>query len=67
MTTIQNGPNRAARRKAMKKEKFYGESKNFHLTVLPNCKYLRRKQYIRLADGSIKTIEHYDLQTWKGK
>ena len=58
--------NRSTRRKDMQKDKFYGESKNHHLSVTDTAKYKRHKQTIMCKDqetgiptGEIRVIEHY--------
>lgn len=62
---LSEGENRAARRKDLQKQRFYGESKNYHLTVVKTQKYARVKQAIRCKDkkgnytGEIRIIEHY--------
>jgi len=62
---ISEGENRAERRKIKQKQRFYGESKNHHLTVIKTAKYKRVKQKIECKDkkgkltGEIKVIEHY--------
>jgi hypothetical protein len=57
---ITNFPNRRERNK--KEPRFYGESKNHHLTIVKTAKFLRHKQIVKLKDGSTKTIHHYLLQ-----
>lgn len=52
--------NRRARRE--KSTRFYGESKNYHLTVTGTIKYLRLKQYEFDKEGNKKVIEHYILK-----
>ncbi len=54
-------PNRAARRSGKKSQRFYGESKNHHLTVTKDAKYLRFKQHELDKNGNRKVIEHYIL------
>ena len=49
-------PNRKQRRQPLQKDRFHGESKNFHLTVTLMGRYRRVRQVI----GS-KTILHYVL------
>jgi len=49
--------NRSQRRDT--KHKFYGESKNYHLTVLKNCKFKRVKQYTVNKEGGKKVVLHY--------
>jgi len=62
---ISEGENRATRRKIKQKQRFYGESKNHHLTVVKSLKYRRVKQLIECKDkkgkytGEIRVIEHY--------
>lgn len=56
-------PNRRSRREDTKKNRFYGESKNHHLTVMKTGKYLRHKQVIFCANGERRVIEHYLLQS----
>ena len=50
-------PNRAARRP--KKQRFYGESNNTHLTVVKTAKFLRFRQSEVDKNGKQKYIEHY--------
>lgn len=55
--------NRRERRFSLQKEKFHGESKNTHLTVVKTSplsfsKYKRQRQLIKLNNGSVKIIEH---------
>lgn len=54
--------NRRARHEQFKVKPLYGCGKNFPLTVTPTAKFLRRKQFILMKDGSIKIIIHYDLR-----
>lgn len=53
-------PNRQKRHE--KTPRFHGQSKNRHLTVMKNAKYLRQIQTVVCKDGSIKRIMHYILQ-----
>ena len=57
-----NGNNRMDRRGALQKDRHFGESKNFHLTVhkagIDFVKWHRVRQFIKLKDGKIKTIGH---------
>ena len=53
-------PNRRKRKE--EQPRFYGESKNHHLTIVKTAKFLRHKQIVKLKDGSTKTIHHYLLQ-----
>ena len=53
-------PNR--RKRNEEQPRFYGESKNHHLTVTGKFKFLRHKQIVKLKDGSTKIIHHYLLQ-----
>lgn len=58
-----NRLNRRQRRMELKKQKFHGESKNTHLTVIKTgelsfSKYKREKQFIKLKNGKVKVIEH---------
>ena len=56
------GSNRQRRRERIQKDRFCGESKNDHLTVIGSSgKYRRRRQLIKLKNGKFKTIGHYDL------
>lgn len=50
------------RKRRQRPERFYGESKNHHLTVGESSKYLRVRQIERDENGKRKTIEHYLLQ-----
>lgn len=60
---IHQFPNRRQRKQSLKKQRFYGESKNTHLTVSGNVKFFRVKQIIKLKlNGIKKTIEHYVLK-----
>jgi len=52
-------PNRSARKLALKKEVFYGNSKNFHLTVIGISKFRRLKQHELDKEGNKKVIHHY--------
>jgi hypothetical protein len=53
-------PNRRMRNAERKKQRFYGESKNYHLTVTHNIAYIRFKQIIiDKKTGKKKVIEHY--------
>lgn len=49
-------PNRRERRK---KERFCGNGKNFHLTILRNEKFKRVRQFEFDKNGNKKIIEHY--------
>lgn len=51
--------NRKSRRSHLQKERFYGESKNFHLTVIGNRRYTRKRQMVSNGNGGFKFIEHY--------
>lgn len=56
-------PNRKERRIPLQKYRFYGESKNKHLTLIKIAKYHRVKQNVLDKQGKlIKTIEHYLLK-----
>lgn len=52
-------PNRKARREAMRTPRFFGNGKNYSLTVTRTNKYKRFVQLILQKDGSTKTILHY--------
>ena len=54
-------PNRRARRAHKNQAPFYGESKNYHLSVLASVKYRRLKQIEKDKNGNRKVIEHYLL------
>lgn len=56
---ISEFPNRKERREELQKHRFYGESKNLHLTVKGAFKYLRLKQIEFTKQGQKKVIEHY--------
>lgn len=50
----------------MQKQRFHGNGKNYHLTVLKTGKYRRLKQVINCVDhktkeltGEVRIIEHY--------
>lgn len=58
--------NRSDRKKLLKKVRFYGESKNYHLTVTKISRHRRFKQIINCIDpktkkltGERRVIEHY--------
>ena len=51
--------NRQNRRSHLQKDRFYGESKNFHLTVVGRKRYTRKKQRVSNGNGGFKFIEHY--------
>jgi hypothetical protein len=55
---INNGSNRRQRSEIVQPQRFHGESKNHHLTVLGLDKYERKRQLINVK-GIIKIIEHY--------
>lgn len=59
---INRFPNRRERRKENQKFRFYGESKNYSLTVNGVGKYKRVKQFEKDKKGNAKVIEHYILQ-----
>jgi hypothetical protein len=60
------GSNRKARRKYLQKDRFVGQSKNHHLTIVGTVgKYRRRTQVIHLPDSTTKNINHYDLVNMK--
>ena len=50
-------PNRQKRHEKVKR--FYGESKNYHLTVVKTHRFKRFRQIIFKKDGTKKIIEHY--------
>ena len=53
-------PNRSKRRSVLKKQRFYGESKNCHLTVVGTKKFRRvKKEVWDRIEGKVKVIEHY--------
>lgn len=52
-------PNRRQRKSDARKKRFFGNGKNFPLTVLHNSKFLRLRQIETDKEGKIKTIEHY--------
>lgn len=52
-------PNRTNRRSHLQKERFHGESKNFHLTVVGSTRYTRKRQRVSNGNGGFKFIEHY--------
>lgn len=57
---FHNDQNRKERRKPLQKNRFFGNGKNFPLTVTPNAKYLRHIQIV--SDKKIykiKKILHY--------
>ena len=65
---LNEDKNRRERRSILAKKRFHGESKNYHLSVMPNAKYHRVRQLIECRDpkteeltGEIRTIEHYIL------
>lgn len=55
-------PNREARRKELKAYRFYGNGKNYHLTIFKNAKYKRVRQIAITKKGEVNVIEHYVLQ-----
>lgn len=57
-----NFPNRKQRRQIKQKNRFYGESKNVHLTCEGKYAFLRVKQHETDKEGSKKTIIHYLVQ-----
>lgn len=59
---MSNFPNRKQRRKIKQKNRFYGESKNFHLTTTGKYAFRRIKQISFDKDGDKKTIFHYIQQ-----
>ena len=59
---INEFPNRKQRREHKNKPAFFGNGKNFPLTVTPTAKYKRVRQIEKDKDGNRKTIEHYLLQ-----
>jgi hypothetical protein len=62
MDEIEIKRNRQTKRRDQQKSRFYGESKNYHLTITPQGRYRRRKQIINMEDGERRVIEHYDLK-----
>lgn len=57
---FHNHPNRKTRREPLQKNRFYGNSKNFHLTVTPTAKYKRFIQFSFDKEiGKDKRILHY--------
>jgi hypothetical protein len=56
---IHEYDNRKKRRIVMQKARFYGESKNVHLTIIKGARFLRLKQIEFDKKGFRKTIEHY--------
>ena len=56
---VSNFPNRKQRRQIKQKNRFYGESKNFHLTCDGEYAFLRHKQLENDKEGNKKTILHY--------
>jgi len=56
---ISEFPNRKERREDLQKHRFYGESKNLHLTVKGAFKFIRLKQVEFTKKGKLKIIEHY--------
>jgi len=61
---INEFPNRKQRRQHKNKPAFFGNGKNFPLTVnaMPPIKYKRVRQIEKDKDGNRKTIEHNLLQ-----
>jgi len=57
---ISEFDNRKKRREKDQKSRFYGESKNYHLTVHGRFKYKRIKQIEKDKFGNKKIIEHYN-------
>ncbi|MCK9430042.1 MAG: hypothetical protein M0R17_08570 [Candidatus Omnitrophica bacterium] len=59
---INEFPNRRSRHELKQTYRFYGESKNYHLTVKGILKYHRVKQIVvDKKIGDKKIIEHYIL------
>jgi len=63
--------NRRVRREVINEKRFYGESKNHHLTVVKTMKYNRHKQIIYCRNpktgeytGERRIIEHYLLKNY---
>lgn len=59
-----SGLNRKQRRLSLQKQRFCGESKNFHLVVSPMGVYYKVRQQIVVkrnmyGNPVVKTIEHY--------
>lgn len=52
-------PNRKQRRAIKQKNRFYGESKNYHLTCDGINSYARIKQYSINKEGNKKVVLHY--------
>lgn len=63
---ITTDKNRKERRNVLQKQRFYGESKNYHLTIVGTDKYKRFRQEIKMFNdkGKIvrKFIGHYILR-----
>ncbi len=56
---LHNSPNRRQRRQIKQKNRFYGESKNYHLTCDGINSYARIKQYSINKEGNKKVVLHY--------
>ena len=59
---LNESPNRKERREIFNKPRFKGNGKNISLTIMPIGKFLRIRQVAKCKDGSINTIEHYELR-----
>jgi len=56
---LHNSPNRRQRRQIKQKNRFHGESKNFHLTCDGKYSFARVNQRETNKEGSKKVILHY--------
>jgi len=56
---LHNSPNRRQRRQIKQKNRFHGESKNFHLTCEGKYSFARVKQHETDKEGNKKVILHY--------
>lgn len=54
--------NRQTRRIALKKPRFHGNGKNYHLSVTKTGKYARIRQFETDNNGNPKIIENYILK-----
>lgn len=56
---LHSSPNRKQRRRIKQKNRFHGESKNFHLTCEGEYSFARVKQHETDREGNKKAILHY--------
>ena len=56
---FSKGKNRKERRSENQKDRFVGNGKNYHITVIGRYKFVRILQVIRDKAGKFKSIFHY--------